>query len=84
MPIYEFSCDRCGKVFDLMVMGGSEVEMKCPECGGEELTKLMSATNHTFGQSNLRTGDGGKGGVTTRSCGSESSCTTIDIPGRTS
>ena len=84
MPIYEFSCDSCGRVFDLMVLGGAEVEMKCPDCGSQEITKLMSATSHTFGQSTLRTGDGGRGGVTTKSCGESNSCTTIDIPGRTS
>ena len=84
MPIYEFSCDKCGRVFDLMVLGGDRVEMKCPDCGSQEVTKLISHTSHTMGVSTLRTGDGGRGGVTTRQCGDSNSCTTIDIPGRTS
>ena len=84
MPIYEFSCDKCAGVFDLMVMGPDKVETKCPECGCQELTKLISAASHTMGTSNLRTGDGGKGGVTTKSCGGENTCTTIDIPGQSS
>ncbi len=84
MPIYEFSCNECGRVFDLMILGGDQVEMKCPQCGCREVTKLISATSHTVGLSTLRTGDGARGGVTTKSCGSSDSCTTIDIPGRTS
>ncbi len=82
MPIYEFSCNQCGRVFDLMVLGAGQVEMKCPDCGCQEVTKLISATSHTVGLSTLRTGDGGQGGVTTNKCGSNS-CTTLDIPGRT-
>ena len=84
MPIYEFSCDECGRVFDLMILGQGQVEMKCPDCGCAEVTKLISTTSHTVGLSTLRTGDGGRGGVTTNSCGGSNTCTTFDIPGRTS
>jgi len=80
MPIYEFSCQACGRVFDLLVLAGDQAELKCPDCGGQDIVKLMSAASHTFGQSNYKC-QGGPGGVTTRNCGS-GSCTTIDIPGR--
>lgn len=82
MPIYEFSCTACEHIFDLLVFNTDQFEMKCPKCGSEDIVKQMSATNHTMGQSTLRTGEGGKGGVTTNQCGS-GSCTTFDIPGRT-
>ena len=81
MPIYEFKCQSCGRVFDLLIFSGEKVEMKCPDCGSLEVTKLISAANHTFGVSTLRAKDGGPGGVTNNVCQS-GSCTTIDIPGR--
>lgn len=82
MPIYEFRCGGCEKVFDLMVLPGDKLEMKCPECDCQELTKMMSAASHNLGRSNYKF-KGGPGGVNHRSCGS-GSCTTIDIPGRES
>ena len=80
MPIYEFSCHKCGRVFDLLVMGGEDVDMKCPDCGGRDIVKLMSAVSHSFGMSNYKC-RGGPGGVKTNQCGSDS-CVTMDIPGR--
>jgi len=80
MPIYEFECQACGRVFDLMVLGQDQVEMKCPDCGSAEINKLMSAVSHNFGLSNYKY-KGKPGGVKTNVCDS-GSCTTIDIPGR--
>lgn len=42
MPIYEYKC-KCGKVFEALTLPARENEqIKCPECGGIELTKLIS------------------------------------------
>ena len=41
MPIYEFECRSCGKVFETLVLSKSE-EVMCPSCGGKNLDKLIS------------------------------------------
>ena len=80
MPIYEFSCEACGRVFDLMIMARENAELQCPDCGSSEVVKIMSSCSHSLGKTgSVRSG--GPAGVATRSCGS-GSCATIDIPGR--
>ena len=35
MPVYEYKCDECGERFEkLTSVGGKEVSVKCPKCGG--------------------------------------------------
>lgn len=43
MPIYEYCCAGCGKIFSFLVgvVAGSG-EPVCPRCGGTELRKLIS------------------------------------------
>lgn len=41
MPIYEYFCDKCDKKFEMLVMG-KETPV-CPECGTENIKRLMSA-----------------------------------------
>ncbi len=77
MPIYEFRCQACDHVFDLLILGRGEVELKCPECQSWEIVKLMSPSSHTIGAATRPK----KAGLTSRACGSNS-CTTIDVPGR--
>jgi putative FmdB family regulatory protein len=43
MPIYEFSCKRCSKVFSFLVGVGSDSgDPACPQCGSTKLSKLIS------------------------------------------
>jgi len=36
MPLYEYYCDTCNKVFDaLRSVQSSDLPVKCPECGSE-------------------------------------------------
>ena len=43
MPIYEYQCTCCQKEFQSLIMGMDEEEkLRCPECGGEELKRLIS------------------------------------------
>ncbi len=42
MPIFEFSCDQCGKQFERLVFKSDE-PVSCPACGQDKVTKLMSA-----------------------------------------
>lgn len=40
MPLYEFHCDRCDH--DVEVLVRSSEEPLCPECGSNDLEKLLS------------------------------------------
>ena len=47
MPIYEYRCEHCSNEFETLVMRRTET-VTCPSCGGERLTKLLSA--HAVGR----------------------------------
>jgi hypothetical protein len=61
------------------VTGSGQIEMKCSACGGEDLERVMSASNHFAGTR----GSSGSAGpcATTRSCGPGRSCTSVELPG---
>lgn len=40
MPIYEYSCPKCGSRFELLIRGSEEA--RCPNCGATQLEKLLS------------------------------------------
>jgi putative FmdB family regulatory protein len=44
MPIYEYQCPSCNRAFEKMVKLGA-ANPPCPECGGEEVRKRISATS---------------------------------------
>lgn len=45
MPLYEYKCSKCSKVFVLMEKVSSEVELRnCPECNGTA-KKIISQTS---------------------------------------
>lgn len=39
MPIYEYTCEKCGNAFEELVFGDGET-MKCPSCGGQAQKQL--------------------------------------------
>lgn len=41
MPIYEYACHGCGRQFEKLVR--SDTVLACPDCGGDDLQKLLSA-----------------------------------------
>ena len=50
MPLYEYSCEQCGKKIELLVRGGEQPE--CPYCQSTQLTKLLSmVAGHVAGGS---------------------------------
>ena len=60
MPIYEFKCQKCGNVFELLFRSSQEkLEVSCPVCKSKKTDKLMSVF-------------GGKGGKDSNT--SSSSC----------
>ena len=42
MPIYEYECQKCGKVFSHLHRRLNEAAPVCPECGGEAKKKFSS------------------------------------------
>jgi putative FmdB family regulatory protein len=42
MPIYEFECEECGKVFEELVLGSNASNVKCKYCGSQKVRKLIS------------------------------------------
>ncbi len=48
MPIYEYRCESCGTVSELLLFSNSE-GLKCPNCGSDKLHKLLSATSSLTG-----------------------------------
>jgi putative FmdB family regulatory protein len=43
MPIYEYACRACGKVFEAFLLRRSdETEVACPECATREVERVIS------------------------------------------
>jgi putative FmdB family regulatory protein len=48
MPIYEYTCKKCNKIFESLVLTSRDIKgIQCPECGSEEVQKMLS--NFSFG-----------------------------------
>ena len=75
MPIYEYRCEKCGEVSEVLVLGG-EGKQSCRSCGSEDLTKLMSAPNISMGGGSTSFGEPAGG-----CCGSPDSCGSPDFCG---
>lgn len=79
MPIYEFRCAQCGHVQELLLTSSSEqMELKCKECQGEDLERILSRVSYAMGSS---AGEASSPSATTKTCGPGKSCTSINLPG---
>lgn len=43
MPIYEYQCNACGYLFDVMQKMSDAPETICPECSKDSVVRLVSA-----------------------------------------
>jgi putative FmdB family regulatory protein len=59
MPIFEYECESCGRLFEELVMSAAQ-EIACPSCGSGKVEKLISRIAKKCG------GDCSSGGA---SCG---------------
>lgn len=76
MPIYEYSCGKCGSEFEELVWSDDD-EVKCPNCGSDKTAKLMSCCRHKHGGPSVPgaapaapASGGGCGGCTGGNCSS--------------
>ncbi len=76
MPIYEYTCNACGKNFETLVMGSDTPQ--CPACSSEDLARLMSkcgfvSKSQGLGgqiQTTTSAGSSGCAGCTSSNCSS--------------
>jgi len=47
LPLYEYRCDECGQVFDVLQKINSDPVKECIHCGGN-VEKLISASSFQF------------------------------------
>jgi putative FmdB family regulatory protein len=78
MPIYEYGCEKCGEVTELLVFGKEETPV-CKGCGSTDVVKLMSAHNTNAGIGPSPADCAGCGshqqcGASGASCGGPGSC----------
>ncbi len=74
MPIYEYRCGKCGQVNEFLILGKQE-QLRCRQCGSENLTKQLSAHN-TLSSASGGFPEPSPGGCcgTPNSCGNPGSC----------
>ena len=42
MPIYEFKCKKCGKVFEYLLFKTDDNHAPCPSCGADNAERILS------------------------------------------
>ncbi|MBD3184248.1 hypothetical protein GF312_18330 [Candidatus Poribacteria bacterium] len=46
MPTYEYKCNNCGEVREVLHLKTSDMEsISCPDCGSGDMKRLISAAN---------------------------------------
>lgn len=84
MPIYEFRCAKCGHIQEFLITSSSDpLELKCSECQGEDLERVLSQVSYAMGASSSSSQASSSPCATTRTCSPGNSCTTIQLPGHT-
>jgi putative FmdB family regulatory protein len=43
MPIFEYTCKKCGRIFEKLVLGRNGGEIVCPKCGSARVEQMFSA-----------------------------------------
>jgi putative FmdB family regulatory protein len=72
MPIYEYRCHQCSKVFELLIRatsGAGDTDQQCPECGSAELKRLFSLFAARSDRPVKAGAGGGGGGCCGGGCG---------------
>jgi putative FmdB family regulatory protein len=68
MPIYEYKCNSCGEVQEVLHKSMGKIEsVKCSSCGSDDLKRLISVASVSMGGASSK-------GLTC--CGREERCST--------
>ena len=59
MPIYEYSCTKCGQQFEKLQKNAAEETVVCPNCGSTEGNKEFSSFSSTESSSAASCNTGG-------------------------
>jgi putative FmdB family regulatory protein len=52
MPMYEYRCNHCGEISEILVGTSPDGEMlTCNHCGSSNLKKILSVSSFTFADS---------------------------------
>ena len=51
MPIYEYSCEKCGSNFEKLVFAGDKEKITCPCCNSDQVKKMVSCVSFMGGSS---------------------------------
>jgi putative FmdB family regulatory protein len=54
MPMFDYLCEKCGRIDEYIVKTGQTRGLKCKHCGGKKLTKLLAAPNMNVANPNRR------------------------------
>ena len=66
MPIFEYKCEQCGHVIEVLTRNRRAARPTCEKCGGSEMSKLLSGFAVGQGKSS--------GAASCDSCASLPSC----------
>lgn len=50
MPIYEYRCSECDRIFEKIVRNSNKEGIECPFCKGEKIVRLLSTFSLAGGQ----------------------------------
>ncbi len=68
MPLYEYSCQRCGKRFECLVTAGKEKDVVCDACGSADVQKMISCFGIGGGSSRLKASSSSCTSCSTKTC----------------
>jgi putative FmdB family regulatory protein len=43
MPIYEYRCEQCGAQFEELTSSAGAADVRCRQCSGRRVTRMLSA-----------------------------------------
>ena len=44
MPIYDYECNDCGEISELLLLNSEEGTLKCTQCGGTDMRRVFSSS----------------------------------------
>ncbi len=61
MPLYEYNCPKCKKIFETIVSISRQDDVKCPDCGCSDVERVLSLFSTAAGSSSSCSAPSGSG-----------------------